>query len=184
MSLRSAKGQLRAARDRSSSSSSCLLDFHIVLLRTRPLLGESGAQPTPCPVQRARGERRDSEERAAWLASVLPADQHQQLSVCLTYRRQRLKDATLLVSRLGRNLPAELLAQPLAEPTPAALSPTLIGEHVARSPVEPEAALTTEWNVVEPPPGNQKGLGEDIGGVFGVSAAAQRVAEDFPRVVW
>ena len=69
-----------------------------------------------------------------------------------------------------RKLAAELLSQPFGQPIAAARASTLVGEDVARGAVEPETRLLVERNLGEPPPGNQEGLGNDIGRVIGIEA--------------
>ena len=84
---------------------------------------------------------------------------------------------------MDRKLLAKFLAQPLRETVAAARAPTLVGEDVAGRPVEPEARLPVDRHVAEAPPGDQEGLGDDVGRVIGIRGAAQRIAEQVARVV-
>ncbi len=84
---------------------------------------------------------------------------------------------------MGWELLAELAPQPLGEAVAAARAPTVVGEDVAGGPVEPEARLPVERHVGEAPPGNQEGLGNDVGRVIGIRGAAQRIAEQVACVV-
>ena len=151
----------------------------------RRLLGEPGAQPATRPVQAgASGKRRDAERlRGLGRRQLLPADQHQELAVRLGHFRQRLEQRRSLRRLVGRELLAKLVPQPLGEAVAAARAATVVGEDEAGGAVEPEARLPVERHLAEAPPGDQEGLGDDVGRVIGIGGAAQRVAEQVARVV-
>jgi hypothetical protein len=58
------------------------------------------------------------------------------------------------------------------------LAAALVGEHPAGNPVQPRAGGSPGRHFVDPPPGGEERLGDDVGGIVGAAGAAQRVAED------
>ena len=78
------------------------------------------------------------------------------------------------VIRLGRQFGPE----PLAQRGAPLLAAALVGEHPPGDPVQPRPGVLPGRDVVDPPPGGEERLGDDVGGVVGVAGPAQRVAED------
>jgi hypothetical protein len=70
------------------------------------------------------------------------------------------------------------VAQALGQPFPATIGAGLIGQRAPRDAVEPEAPRVTGGHVGQAPPGNEEGLGHDVGRVLRVAHAAQRVGQD------
>jgi hypothetical protein len=137
----------------------------------------------PGAVECARQAARCRVHAQLGLAQFLPADQHQKLSVRLPQPRQRLEERASLLWLVGWKPLAKLVSQPVREAVAAARAAVLVGKDVTSSPVEPETCLVVEGYLAEAPPGNQERLGDDVGRVIGIRAAAQRIAEQVPRVV-
>jgi hypothetical protein len=65
----------------------------------------------------------------------------------------------------------------------ADLAAALVGQSATGDAEKPIPGLRLRWDVGAPPPGDQEGLGEDVGGVLAVGDTAQRVGEDRAAVV-
>jgi hypothetical protein len=85
-------------------------------------------------------------------------------------RRSRLD----LLGGLGTN--------PLGEAVAPTLCALLVREHTPCGPVQPKPRLLTRRQLVEPPPRNEEGLGDDVGGIVAIDPP-ERIAEHTVVVV-
>ena len=72
----------------------------------------------------------------------------------------------------------DLGCEPVCQGGSSALTPTPVGQHSTRDPVEPKTCLITGWDVVETPPGDQERVRDRVGRVLGVIRSSQHVAKN------
>ena len=133
---------------------------------------ERGGEPTPGAVQADAGGVAGTAEDDGDLAGVeaFPAGQREDLAVGVAEAAERGRHPfqagrRVAVVRLGRQFGPE----PHAQRGAALLAAALVGEHPPGDPVQPRPGGLPGRNVVDPPPGGEEGLGDDVGGVFGVA---------------
>ena len=110
---------------------------------------------------------------------ALPGDEQEQLAVFLAqpgHRPQRF-GGLAAGRRVGRQLGPQRLGEAPAEPGPTALGPVQVVDYPTRDGVEPEPGVGAGRDCLEPPPGDEESLGDDVGGALAILDPSQRVAE-------
>jgi hypothetical protein len=112
----------------------------------------------------------------------LPCDEGEDLAVFRTEAGESESCAVEFGCRRRRlDLLGALATNPLGEAIMPTLSALLVREHAPCGPVQPKTRLLTGRQLVEPPPGNEEGLGDDVGRIVAIDPP-KRVAKD-ARVV-
>ncbi len=134
----------------------------------------------------ARSERGDRQDlrRFAW-REPLPGDEEEQLAVLVAQSGHCPQDFGSLAIRrgMGCELGPQRFGETPPEPGPASRGPVQVGDHAACDRVEPERRLRVGRDLGEPPPGDEEGLGDDVGGVLAILNASQRVRQDRPPLL-
>jgi hypothetical protein len=113
------------------------------------------------------------------VVQALPGAEGQQLPVGRGQAGEGLGDLRLLGvfgERAVGN--AQIGTQPAGERRTAALAPVVVGQHPPGHAVQPQPGFGVARDVVQPSPGGQERLGDDVGRVVGTAGAPQHVAQD------
>jgi hypothetical protein len=112
----------------------------------------------------------------------LPCDEGEDLALFGTEAGESESCAVELGCRRRRlDLLGALATNPLGKAITPTLSALLVREHAPRGPVQPKPRLLTGRQLVEPPPRNEEGLGDDVGRIVAIDPP-ERVPKD-ARVV-
>lgn len=149
--------------------------------RQRWLAGERGGEPAPRSVQPDAHRVAGAAQYGRYLAVVefLPEGQGKQFPVRAGQPCERGLDLSLVTGIPG--FPPggrELRTEPAGQLRSAVFAPLMVGEHAPGDAVEPQPCLLSGRDVIEPPPGGQESLSDDVSSVVRVARAAQRVPQD------
>jgi hypothetical protein len=153
--------------------SGCFVPFHCGL-GARQLAPKTAA--SPMNADSGRVSRAAADLRDLGRIQALPGDERKQLLVLGAKPRESSGGRVEpVIGRRPRNL--ILRAQARGEAIAPSHGPPLVREDTPGGPVEPKERAIAFGHVLEPPPGDEKGLGYDVGGVLGAHTP-ERVAED------
>ena len=141
---------------------------------TSVLLSERASQAGAGAVQPHAHRHRRAAEHAGGGGrfELFPVDEAQRLLIALTQRGQRGRDRARGDGRLPRRLVGgglELAGEAQREPSPAQFAARLVGDDVASDREQPRQLV--RGHRVEPPPGDEERLGDDVLGRGGADAA-------------
>jgi len=77
---------------------------------------------------------------------------------------------------------SQFAVQSAAQLRAPALAPVVVGEHAPGDSVQPEPGAIAVRHVVEPPPGREERLGDNVGGGVCILGAAKDVSENWPEI--
>jgi hypothetical protein len=97
-----------------------------------------------------------------------------------TERGREVSRALVVLGRPVRR--REVGLEPVGECQPAPLATAVIRQDATGSAIQPEPRLIAGRDLVQPPPGGQERLGQDVGCIVSVICAAQGVPEQLDPV--
>ena len=131
-------------------------------------------QPDPDRVPRAVQHDRD-------LARIesLPRAEREHLLLRAGQTAERLRDLGQFPAVLGRLVTVHQVGpQTVGQRGPAALTAMVVGQHPPGHAVQPQPGCRIRRQILQPPPGGQEGIRDDVGGIVGILSAAQHVAQN------
>ena len=110
---------------------------------------------------------------------TFPPRQHEQLPVSLVEASERGQHGDPVgIDRLDMRKPAaKLHTDPVDQLIPATNPPMMIGQHPARSGIEPKDLVITRRHILETSPSDRECLGHDVSGVFRRTRPANRIGQ-------
>lgn len=145
------------------------------------LCGEAppgAVQPDPGCVARAADDCRDLTG-----IETFPACEGQDVLISAWNAAERGREVGRALVMLGRPVRLrEVGLEPVGECQPAPLATAVIRQNAPGGAIQPEPGLIARRDLVQPPPGSQERLGQDVGCIVSVICAAQGVPEQLDPV--
>jgi hypothetical protein len=147
------------------------------------IVADEIAHPGARPGQAGADRGRADPENLGGLARLqpFPDGEGQHLPVHLAQSGQRGLDGEPfghLAAGVRRDGGDDPLPEPITEPLPAQATAAVVGEHAPGDAVQPQPDLCAHRDLMAAAPGDEEGLGDDVGRILGLLDAPQGVRQE------